>query len=187
MTTAEEVAIFGGSFNPPHVAHVLAVGYLLAVHRVDRVLVVPAYHHPFNKELVAFEHRAAMARLAFADFARVEICEIERDLGAEVSRTLDTIEALAARHPEWRLRLCIGADVLRDRDKWYRFDRIVELAPPIALGRAGVTQPEAPPALLPEVSSTEIRAALACGDARAIELLVPWRVRDYLEQHRLYR
>ncbi len=182
-----EVAVFGGSFNPPHVAHVLAVGYLLAVHRVERVVVVPAYHHPFNKELVAFEHRAAMIRLAMQDLARVEVSEIERELGAEVSRTLDTLEALGARHPDWRLRLCIGADVLADRDKWHRFDRIVAIAPPIALGRAGVSHPDAPPTVLPEVSSTEIRAALARGDDQAIAALLPWRVRDYIDEHRLYR
>lgn len=181
------VAVFGGSFNPPHVGHVLAASYVLAVHDVDAVLVVPAFRHPFNKGLVAFEHRVAMARLAFGDLARVEVSEIERELNAEVSRTVDTLEALLDRHADWALRLVIGADVLHDRDKWHRFERVVELAPPIVLGRAGVTHPEAPRPVLPEVSSSLIRAALAGGDRAVVEALVPSRVQAYIAREQLYQ
>jgi nicotinate-nucleotide adenylyltransferase len=184
--TSRTVAVFGGSFNPPHVGHVLAGAYVLAVHDVDGLLVVPAFRHPFNKELCAFEHRAAMARLAFRDLARTEVSEIERELALPVSRTVDTLEALRVRHPDWRLRLVIGADVLHDRDKWHRFDRVVELAPPIVLGRAGVEHPEAPPAVLPEVSSSAVRAALATSDEARVALLVPHPVRDYVARERLY-
>jgi nicotinate-nucleotide adenylyltransferase len=183
----EEIAFFGGSFNPPHVGHLLAVAYVLAVHRVDRALIVPAFHHPFNKELIAFEHRAEMAALAFADVGRAEVSTIERDLGAEVSRTLDTIEALRARLGNARLRLVIGTDVLHDKHKWHRFDRIVELAPPIVIGRAGVSHPDAPAAVLPEVSSTAIRGALARGELDAVLPLLPWRVLEYVLAHRLYQ
>lgn len=183
---ASEIAVFGGSFNPPHVGHVLAVAYVLATQRVDRVLCVPAFHHPFNKELCAFEHRAEMARLAMLDIARCEVSLIERELGADVSRTLDTVEALHARYPAARLRLLIGADVLADKDKWHRFDRIVELAPPLILGRAGVCHPGAPAAVLPAVSSSDIRAALSQDDLASVQEMLPWRVRDYLVHHRLY-
>jgi nicotinate-nucleotide adenylyltransferase len=186
MTAAPQIAVFGGSFNPPHVAHVLAVAYLLTRHRLERVIIVPAFRHPFHKELVSFDHRVAMARLAMSDLGGAEVSQIERELGGDVSHTVDTLAALAARHPSSKLRLVIGADVLHDRDKWHRFDRIVELAPPIVLGRAGVCHPEAPVALLPEVSSTKIRAALARGDS-SVAPLVPWRVRDYIAEHGLYR
>src|SRR5579872_1448859 len=54
------VAVFGGSFNPPHVAHVLACALLLSVQQVDRVLVVPTFRHPFAKSLAAFEERLRM-------------------------------------------------------------------------------------------------------------------------------
>lgn len=185
--TSRTVAVFGGSFNPPHVGHVLAVAYVLAVHEVDEVLVVPAFRHPFNKDLCAFEHRAAMARLAFGDLARVSVSEIERELGAPVSRTVDTLEALLERHSDWRLHLVIGADVLHDREKWHRFERVVELASPLVLGRAGVSHPEAPRAVLPEVSSSQIRSALARGDRGVVDSLVPRRVRDYIEREGLYR
>ncbi len=181
------VAVFGGSSNPPHVGHVLAVTYVLSVHRVDSVLIVPAFHHPFHKELCSFEHRAAMTRLAFREIARAEVSEIERQLAADVSRTVDTLEALIDRHPDWRLRLVVGADVLHDRGKWHRFERVVELAPLLVLGRAGVTHPEAPRAVLPEVSSSSIRQAFATSDQRALEGVVPSAVLDYIEREGLYR
>jgi len=181
------VAIFGGSFNPPHVGHVLAVAYVLSAHDVDAVLVVPAFRHPFHKDLCPFEHRLAMARLAFQDLARADVSEIERDLGAQVSRTVDTLEALAERYPQWRLRLVIGADVLHDRAKWHRFDRVVELAPLIVLGRAGVAHAEAPRAVLPEVSSSGIRKAFASCDEGALEGRLPRTVRDYIAREGLYR
>src|SRR5678816_1236754 len=94
------VAIFGGSFNPPHVAHMLAVVYALSTQQIERVLVVPVFQHPFAKELAPFEDRLAMARLALGWLPRTEVSTIERELGGE-SRTLRTIEALADRHPSW--------------------------------------------------------------------------------------
>ena len=59
------VALFGGSFNPPHVGHVLAVTYALSVGLVERVLVVPVFEHALGKRLAPFEHRVEMSRRAF--------------------------------------------------------------------------------------------------------------------------
>ena len=60
MTTA----IFGGSFNPPHLAHVLAVTVVRAREEVDRVLVIPTYQHPFAKSLAPYDDRVKMCELA---------------------------------------------------------------------------------------------------------------------------
>jgi nicotinate-nucleotide adenylyltransferase len=183
--SARTVAFFGGSFNPPHVAHVLAVTYALAVHPVDEVLVAPVYLHPFSKELAPFEDRAAMCRLAMGWIPGVTVTEIERELGGE-SRTLRTLENLAAAHPDWRLRLLVGADVLADAPKWHRFDRIAALAPPLVLGRVGAASEGAPEPMLPRVSSTEVRAAIGAGDVGAVRHLVPRRVLAYATEHGLY-
>src|SRR5262249_33315608 len=132
------VAVFGGSFNPPHVAHLLAVVYALATAPVDRILVVPVYRHPFAKELAPFEDRLEMCRLAMGWVPGVTISDIERELGGE-SLTLRTVEHLRSQHPEFELRLLVGADVLPDLPKWHRFERIAALAPPLVLARAGYT------------------------------------------------
>src|SRR6478735_3989939 len=95
--TPRRVAIFGGSFNPPHVAHVLAVVYALSTAPIDEVLVVPVFHHPFSKELASFDERLAMCELALGWIPRVVVSSVERDLGGS-SLTLRTVEHLAATH-----------------------------------------------------------------------------------------
>lgn len=186
--TNERVAIFGGSFNPPHVGHVLAVAYVLSCVDVDRVFVVPTFRHPFAKSLVSFDDRLEMCRLAFADLARVEVSAIEGELGGE-SRTVRTLEHLKKLHPHWQMHLVIGGDVVREFDKWIEPDRVRALAPPVVLGRVGYTLPEGLahlPRVLPEVSSSEIREAIARGDVEGANALVPRRVADYVRARGLY-
>lgn len=180
---SERVGVFGGSFNPPHVSHVLAVAYVLSTQPVDRVLVVPCYDHPLGKNLTPFRHRRAMCELAFRDLQRCQVSAIEEELG-EVSRTLVTLRALKAREPSWALRLIIGSDILGERDKWYGWDEIVALAPPVVLGRAGHAHPEAAVELLPSLASRDLRAALARGDD--VSYAVPSAVLEYARAQGLY-
>jgi len=189
------VAVFGGSFNPPHAAHVLAAAYALSAAPVDEVLVVPVYQHPFSKELAPFDDRLAMCRLAVGWLPRVEVSAVERELGGE-SLTLRTLEHLAAEHPDWAMRLLVGADVVADLPKWHRFERVAALAPPIVLGRGGFATPgdgsvAAPPLdvaeiSLPRVSSTEVREALAARDLEAVRWRLPTAVVDYIVERGLY-
>jgi nicotinate-nucleotide adenylyltransferase len=179
------VFLFGGSFNPPHIAHVLAVTYVLATEEVDLVAVVPCYLHPFAKELAPFEHRFAMCEIAMGWLPRTKVLRVEEELGGE-SRTLRTVEHLREIHPDWRLRLVLGADILREGPRWQGFDRVKELAPPVILGRAGVVTPDAPRPILPEVSSTVIRDTIRNGGAGAIAALLPRGVLAYIEAHGIY-
>ncbi len=183
VTVTETVGIFGGSFNPPHVGHVLAVSYVLSTETVDRVLVVPAWDHPLGKTLAPYDHRHALCQLAFQDLRRVEVSAVERELGT-TSRTLYTLRALRARHADWSLRLVIGADILDEKDRWYGWDEIVALAPPIVLGRLGYPHDDAPLAVLPGIASTEVRARVARGDG--VHGLVPRAVADYIRTYELY-
>jgi nicotinate-nucleotide adenylyltransferase len=178
------VAVFGGSFNPPHVAHVLACTLLLSVEPLDIVLVVPAYKHPFGKPLAPFHDRVTMCELAMGWIPHVLVSRVEEEMGGE-SRTLRTLEHLAQKHPEWALRLVIGADILAEAPRWFGFDAIGKLAPPIVLARAG-SDGGVGPALLPEVSSTQVRAAVARGDWTAVERLVPRSVVTHIREAGLY-
>jgi nicotinate-nucleotide adenylyltransferase len=179
------VAIFGGSFNPPHVAHVLAVTWVLATEDVERLVMIPTFQHPFGKPLAPYDARVRMCELAAAWLPRVTVSRVEEELGGE-SRTLRTLEHLAALHPDWRMRLVIGGDVVLEADKWFRFDRIQELAPPLVVGRAGFDAPEAPIAALPAVSSREVRARIAAGRWEELRTLVPREVLAYVRRERLY-
>ena len=179
------VGVFGGSFNPPHLGHVLACGFVLATEDLDRLLVVPAYRHPFAKPLAPFDDRVAMCELAMMSLSGVEVSRVEEDLGGE-SRTLRTIEHLAAKHPDWQMHLVIGADVLAEAPRWFGFEAIARLAPPIVVGRAGFDVPKPHTLVVPDVSSTQVRAAIASGAWDEVAGLVPRRVMEYARAKRLY-
>jgi nicotinate-nucleotide adenylyltransferase len=180
----EQIAVFGGSFDPPHVAHVLAAAWVLAATTVDRLMVVPTFRHPLGKEHGApYDDRVTMCELAMADLRRVEVSRLEEELGGE-GRTLDLLEALRARSPDAGLRLVVGTDILRQTDRWHRWDRISALAPPIVVGRSGYEGPGEGPEM-PEISSTDLRARLAAGTAT--DSLLPTRVARFIAAQGLYR
>ncbi|HEX8794212.1 MAG TPA: nicotinate (nicotinamide) nucleotide adenylyltransferase [Polyangiaceae bacterium] len=180
-----KVAVFGGSFNPPHVAHVLVPVLVRATHDVDRVLVVPTFRHPFAKDLAPYDDRVRMCELAMAGACDVEVSRVEEELGGE-SRTLRTLEHLAAKHPDWRMRLVVGSDILAEAPRWFGFEAIQTLAPLVVLHRAGIDAPAAGKVLLPEISSTQVRGAIGRGAWGEIEELVPRGVVAYIREKRLY-
>jgi nicotinate-nucleotide adenylyltransferase len=177
------IAFFGGSFNPPHVAHQMACLYVLATQSVDRVLWVPVAQHPFAKDLAPFGDRLEMSRRAAAPFgAAVEVSAVEEQLAAP-SRTLVTLRHLAAARPGEDFALVIGTDILPEREQWYGWDEIARLCDVIVVGRGGHPAPGAP-VELPRVSSTEVRAALGAG--RDVSAQIPRSVLDYIYQRGLY-
>jgi len=182
----KETALLGGSFNPPHVAHLMAAYWALSTQGASEVWLLPSYRHPFGKELAPFEDRVRMCRLAAAPIRGVHVCTAEADLkdDPDVGKTARTLEYLVERHPQRRFALVIGADILADTDKWYRFDRVRELARIVVVGRAGHAGPPGAPAL-PAVSSTEVRERLAKGED--VSALVPRRVLEYVREHGLYK
>lgn len=177
------LAVFGGSFDPPHLAHTLVTAYVLSATDITELLVIPTAQHPFGKALTPFHHRLRMAELNFAALHGVQVSDLEAQLGG-VSRTLRTLQTLAQQRPQVELRLIMGTDLLSTFDKWHGADEITQLAPPLVVQRAGyVTDPTAP--VLPQISSTEIRRRLANGTSTA-GLLNP-AVARYIADHRLYR
>lgn len=188
LSGGKTVAIFGGSFNPPHVAHQLACLYALETQPIDAVWLIPTWRHAFEKQLAPFEDRLEMCRRAAAPLGpRVQVSTVERELAGEHSRTLVTLEALARQHPAHQWRLIIGADILPERGKWYRWEAVERLAPPIVLGRQGYAAPPelGPLVELPGISSTVVRARVAQGEA--IDTLVPREVVGYIVERGLYK
>ncbi len=185
-TTRKSVAILGGSFNPPHVAHLMAAYWTLATQDVSEVWLLPSYRHPFGKALAPFDDRVRMCELAARTVRGVRVCTAERELAEDplVGKTARTLEHLASKHPGHELALVVGADVLPETDKWYRWDRVTELARIIVVGREGFPPVEGAPSL-PAISSTEIRARLARGED--VAGLVPRKVREYAVEKGLYR
>lgn len=179
-----KIGVFGGSFDPPHLSHVAICSFSLALTDIDEIVVVPCFEHALAKDLTAFDHRLRMCELAFSDLRRTTVSGVERELGG-TSFTLRTLEHLSKSYREAELALIVGADAIRDRGSWYRFEEIQELAQLITFARHGV---EVETALLPappEMSATEIRAQLR--HKEGVEGRVPRRVLRYIEDHGLYR
>jgi len=183
----KEVALLGGSFNPPHVGHLMAAWYALATEPVAEVWLLPAYRHPFGKRLAPFADRVRMCELAAASLRGVHVCTAEVELADDplVGKTARTLEHLAAKHPSLRFALVVGTDILPETGSWYRWDRIRELARIVVVGRQGHEAGAEGRPLLPRVSSSEIRDLLARG--RDVSRLVPRRVLRHIEEQGLYR
>lgn len=211
-TSRRRVGLFGGSFNPPHVCHTLATCWALQTGNLDEVWWLPTYQHAFGKELVSFETRVQMCELALRDLKGVKICTIERELAGE-SRTIDTVEALQARHPQDDYTLIVGADILAERHKWKNWEGLMELVTLKVIGRAGYEEAyqqwqeeqvarraqagaddasarhRALPFTLPVVSSTRIRQMLKIARQEARAEFDGWlidAVIDFIEEQGLY-
>ena len=163
-----EIALFGGSFDPPHIGHLLAAAYVLATEPVDELWLLPVHEHPLGKRPAgSFEHRVRLCELAVRDLARVRVSRLEGELKGE-GRTVDLLEHLHRERPHDSFALVLGTDLVAERPQWKRFDRIAELSRIVTLDRSGFSQGS----LLPEASSTQVRALLASG-APEVARLVP--------------
>ncbi|HXQ28956.1 MAG TPA: nicotinate-nucleotide adenylyltransferase [Gemmatimonadales bacterium] len=184
-------ALFGGSFDPVHVGH-LVVAEALAEELGCTVRFMPAREQPLKRHRPAAspEARAAMLELAIAGNPRFRLERIELVLPAP-SYTTRTLEALAAREPGTRFALILGADAVGALPHWHDIALLPRLADVIAFSRPGgllaphpaITRTVSVPAI--EISATDVRARVA--ESRSIRYLVPDAVREYIAAHGLYR
>ena len=196
------IGVFGGSFDPPHNAHVALARAALAQFDLDVLHVIPT-GHAWHKDraLSAPEHRLALARLAFVGIERVVVDarELQR---AGPTYTLDTLKSLQSENSGCQLYLFIGADQFATFAQWHQWREILEIAIICIADRteSALTQIQfdayAPNnhrffilklPLMP-ISATEIRQAMASGAATAEEAKkwVPEAVARYISLHKLY-
>jgi len=123
-----KIAIYGGSFNPPHLGHVEAARTVASVLAPDRLLIVPASVPP-HKELAdgspTAQQRLELCRLAFADIPNAEISEMELRREGK-SYSYDTVRQLREENPDAQLTLVVGTDMLLSFEKWYQFRYLLE-------------------------------------------------------------
>ena len=198
----KRIGVFGGSFDPPHIAHVALARAALEQCELDVLHVIPTGHAWHKaRALSSSEHRLAMARLAFGNLARVVVDarELERP---GPTFTIDTLKALQAENPGCQLYLFIGADQFASFGQWHDWREILEIAIICIADRteSALTQTEfdiyAPHhhrflilklPLMP-LSATQIRQMMASSAATAEEArkLVPGAVARYISYHHLY-
>ena len=184
-------ALFGGSFDPVHIGH-LVVAAAAAEQLGMAIRFLPAREQPFKgaAHVATPAQRAAMLDLAVAGNPRFTVERIELALPSP-SYTVPTLRALAAREPGNRFVLLLGADAARDLTAWFDVEALPGLADVVAFARAGaeplrqrlVSRVLEVPGL--DVSATDIRARVRAG--RSIRYLVPEPVRAYIAEHGLYQ
>ena len=180
----KEIALLGGSFNPPHVGHLMAALYLRANLGCDEVWLLPSFNHPFGKPLEAFDDRVAMCEAMALDVGDwLKVSRAEAEVGGE-GRTIELIEWLLPKHPDTKFRFVIGSDILADLPKWKSWDRIESLVQVTVLHRAGYPSARALGPPMVEVSSTEIRHRLDEGELP--DDLVPRRALEIARTRGLY-
>ena len=199
MSTLRRIGVFGGAFDPPHLAHVALVRSAIDALRLDEVRVLPtgqAWHR--SGPLTDAQHRLAMTRLAFAGLPEVVVDdrEIRR---AGPSYTVDTLAEIAREQPA-QLYLLIGDDQRRSLPAWHRIGEIARLAIICAAARdlqvaswhadTSETSDVTPPAIRPlpmplmPISATDIRERLS-RQADVAALVAP-AVERYIHEHHLY-
>jgi nicotinate-nucleotide adenylyltransferase len=181
MTT---VGVFGGTFDPPHLGHLGLARSVLDSHLVQEVWFVPCLTHRFRKKPASFEDRVAMCRLLISGESHMRVTTIETRI-EKPGYTLAMVERMKAENPKIDFRLVAGADIFHEKDKWFQYEEIEKLAPPIYVERKGVAP--IPPMTLPgpmEVSSRELRHLVSKGE-RPVDKLSQ-EVMDYILKHDLY-
>ncbi|TVR17739.1 MAG: nicotinate-nicotinamide nucleotide adenylyltransferase [Planctomycetota bacterium] len=174
------IAIFGGSFDPPHMGHVYAAVHARLHAQVDAVWVFPVAHHPYGKVLSPFSQRLRLAQAAFADFPFVSVREDESD--NPQGHTITLIELLQQRHPQHQWLLIGGSDTAADLDNWHRGNELRSIVEVHPIPRRGWDEHD--PAALPAISSTMVRERLAMGTS--VAHLIPQEVTRLIDQHRWY-
>lgn len=195
------MGLYGGAFDPPHLAHQALAQAALQQLALDRLHIMPtgdAWHK--QRSLSPARHRLALCQLAFGDWPGV--CVDERELQRSgPSYTADTLAELQAQYPKARLYLIIGSDQAQDFGRWHRVADILRGATVVVAPRAGSATPGAGAVLpaaqgLPQAqvrslslapmphSASQVRARVAAG--QSITDLVTAPVARYIADHKLY-
>lgn len=204
---AARLALMGGTFDPPHVGHLLAASDACDLLELDRLVFVPAFQQPLKlgQTSIPAGHRLGMVQLMAGADPRFAVDEIEIQRTG-LSFTVDTLEEYARRFPDSERFLLLGVDAYALLDQWHEVARVVSLAhlvvltrgagQPVvdaeavtgkvrALGGASAATPRVLETRRVDVSSTEIRARVQAG--RPIRGFVTEPVAEYIELNGLYR
>ena len=186
------IGIFGGSFNPVHNGHIMLAQYLAQHSHLDEVWLTLSPQNPLkiSNSLLDDNHRLAMLKLAIERYPLLKVCDIELEM-PRPSYTINTLDELSRRYPDYRFNIVIGGDNWNIIDRWKEYQRIINEYGVVIYPRPGyelsstnysnVVVVDAP---LADISSTEIREAFA--NDKEARHLIPQKVAEYIIKHDLY-
>lgn len=193
MTT--KLGIFGGTFDPPHLGHLIEAEFAAEELGLDKLLFIPTGEHPLKSYsgMASVQDRYEMTRLAIAGNPLFEISDIEIKREGK-SYTINTIEQVKKNYAPTELFLLVGIDNVEIFSQWHRIDEILDSCKVVVLSRLINDDYVLSPSVLEkitildspiiEISSTEIRELTA--DGNSTRYLVAESVREYIAEKKLY-
>jgi nicotinate-nucleotide adenylyltransferase len=192
---SSRLGLFGGTFNPIHHGHLIAVQETMRALGLDSTQLIPTHHPPHREEPnVDADSRARMTELAVSDDPNLSTSRIEMERDGP-SYTVETVELVNQELPNQSLFLLIGADELLQFREWHRWEDLMDLCTIVGMSRPGFNPEKVDEDLLDrcefanipeiEISSSTIRTRLR--NHEPVRYFLPAPVRHYINQHGLYR
>jgi nicotinate-nucleotide adenylyltransferase len=194
----QNIGIFGGTFNPPHLGHLALAREALKEFSLEKIFFIPAFMPPHKepRNVIDAEHRMAMVKLLLEGDAGLELCDFEITKKS-VSYYIDTVRYFKNEYPSTKIHFLIGSDAFYNIDTWKQSQELMSLIDFIIFPRAGNTKEMiarkfgnlsnvvywAHTSLI-HISSTDIRYRLRSGDDCAAELGAD--VAGYIRENKLY-
>jgi nicotinate-nucleotide adenylyltransferase len=185
-----KIGILGGTFNPPHLGHLIIAEEVLVKQKLDEIWFMPNSKPPHKKASTTVEDRVNMVKLATKNHPAFRVCTVELELEGP-SYTARTMKELRARFPNDQFYFIIGADSVGTLPSWFDIDELVKMVTFIAVKRTGyemqspysnhIIEVDAP---IIDISSTDIRNRVAQGENYTY--LTVEAVRLYMKEHKLY-
>jgi nicotinate-nucleotide adenylyltransferase len=201
----QRIGIFGGTFDPVHLGHLIMAEQCREAGKLDEVWFIPAARPPHKQDRprTSFSYRVEMLALAIAGMPAFRVNELEKDR-AGPSYTADTLTELHRLHPQVDFALLLGSDCLPDLPGWHEPERILKLAELLIYARPGWSEitPEGLRKSLRLSENTSLRMRLVAGplidiasrdlrqraaEGRSLRFLVPRAVECYIDEKKLYR
>lgn len=197
----KKTVIFGGTFNPIHLAHLEIINNVLALSTTEKVIVIPTSTPPHKvcDSLACDADRLEMCRAALEGVDRVEVSDMEIMRGGK-SYTYDTLRSIRKENPHEKLALVCGGDMIVSFSQWYRYNDIIKNTEIIAIRRVGIDESEFDNAVkslinmgatvnvlknhITGISSTEIRDNI--NNREYLLKHLPKPVYEYIKANNLY-
>ncbi|MBM7691838.1 nicotinate-nucleotide adenylyltransferase [Peribacillus deserti] len=186
----KRAGILGGTFDPPHIGHLIVANEVLEALSLDEVRFMPNHTPPHKKknEKVTSHDRLQMVRISVNSNPKLtaETIELGRD-GA--SYTYDTIKALQEQEPDTKFYFIIGADMIEYLPKWYKVDELMEMVQFVGVQRPTYKEETSFPVIMVDIPQIDLSSSLIrkrVKEGKSIKYLVHEEVQKYIEVNRLY-
>lgn len=194
---AKKIALLGGAFNPPTLAHLELAKYLLAQNEYDELWLMPVYAHKFSKAMADFGHRMQMCTLMCDSDPRLKISDFESQIASQSDgSTWELLCALREAYADCEFQFIMGMDNALSIERWHRWSELIQNFAMIVFPRPGqgeipvdawfLSPPHRFVAEIPpmDLSSTQVRRAIELGE-ESLSAIHP-DVEAYIRQHKLY-